>query len=356
MLFFCRIRPALVATCLLLCSFAFSGISDASEQGQLLLQKTATPLKIMSFNIRNSNAPDGENAWPKRKEWAMGILREEKVDLAGLQEVTGPQRSDIATLLPEYEMYGITRDPDNANGESTSVLFLRDRFKLLDKGTFWLSETPDKGEPRGWDAACRRTVTWVKLQDKNTDGTFFFFNTHFDHRGVGARAESARLIRRKIPQIVDDLPVILTGDFNTSPTSEPYRILTAKPKEEPAPKKGPEIQLFDTRLLTSTPAKGPDASSWGFQKVLPGRRIDFIFVSKGIKVQNFTIDDRTKEGRFPSDHLPVWSSIVLPEKIQNTEDKATLQNNNSFDITTKKPADRVETETRKDTTTLTIKH
>ena len=314
MFLFCRIRTVALATCLPVFSFAFSGISDAAKQDELLAHKTATSLKVMSFNIRNSNAPDGENAWPRRKEWAMGILREAKIDIAGLQEVTGLQRGDIAKLLPEYEIYGITRDPDNANGESTSVLFYRDRFKLLDKGTFWLSETPDKADLRGWDAACRRTVTWIKLQEKKTDDVFFFFNTHFDHRGVKARAESAWLLRRKIPQIAGDLPVILSGDFNTRPTSEPYRTLTAKPKEGAASQKGPDIQLFDTRLLTSTPAKGPDSSCFGFRKSLTGSRIDFIFISEGIKVQNFTIDDQTREGRFPSDHLPVWSTIELPRR------------------------------------------
>ena len=80
---------------------------------------------------------------------------------------------------------GVGRDDGAEKGEFMAVYYLRDRFELLDSGTFWLSETPDKVS-RGWDGACNRTVTWVELKDRKSGKEFFYFNTHLDHKGKGA--------------------------------------------------------------------------------------------------------------------------------------------------------------------------
>ena len=44
------------------------------------------------------------------------------------------------------------------------AIYYRDAdFELEKSGTFWLSETPDQVS-MGWDAACKRTCTWVLLR------------------------------------------------------------------------------------------------------------------------------------------------------------------------------------------------
>ncbi len=94
-------------------------------------------------------------------------------------------------------------------------------FDLLDKGDFWLSETPEKPGP-GWDARLNRICSWVKLRHKRSQKIFFVFNAHYDHQGVQARVNSSLLILDKMKSIAGRQPALLTGDLNGDHQSEWY--------------------------------------------------------------------------------------------------------------------------------------
>lgn len=262
-------------------------------------------LNVMTWNIRFNNPRDGENAWPNRKDWVAEIIRREKADVIGLQEVLKGQLDDLTERMPGMEAYGVGRDDGKTKGEYSPLLYRRDRFELLAKSTFWLSKTPDVPGSKDWDAAITRIASWVKLKDKRTARVFYVINTHFDHVGDEARAQSAALLVKKLRQEFDDHPVILTGDFNTLPGTEPYVTLTSPSKE-------PGRSFQDAKSVSTTDPAGPDSTWCGFKEVIPGRRIDFIFVTPGVKVRSHrTLTDR-REGRFPSDHLPVKAEVQLP--------------------------------------------
>ena len=178
-------------------------------------------IKAVSFNIRLSpnDSFDGGNNWNYRQDAVIKFIMTEKPDVFGLQEAIYHQAKYMEENLPDYTKYGVDRDGglEKGEAESNAVFFRSDKYKLLDKGTFWLSDTPDVPS-RGWDAACHRVVTWVRLKEKGLFGReFYFFNTHFDHVGQVARRESAKLIVSRIEEMVgEDVPFILTGDFNTN--------------------------------------------------------------------------------------------------------------------------------------------
>ena len=65
----------------------------------------------------------------------------------------------------------------------------------------------------------------VNFGSKQTGFTFLFFNLHMDHIGVQARAESAKLILKKLKEFPEKLPAILTGDFNVDQHNESYLLL-----------------------------------------------------------------------------------------------------------------------------------
>ena len=132
---------------------------------------------------------------------------------------------------------------------------------------------------------------------------FHLFNTHLDHRGEAARRESARLLLRKMAEIAGpDGPVVVTGDFNTTPDSEPYRILTTATRRA----------LVDALHASSLPHHGPTSSWNAFKAIEPGRRIDFILVRPPVGVRQHGILSDTFDGRFPSDHLPVLAEVSVP--------------------------------------------
>lgn len=178
-------------------------------------------LKVISFNVRvcGNDTFDGENNWKFRKEAAVKMIEAEQPDFFGLQEALYLQAKYMDENLPQYTKYGVDRDGgfEKGEAESCAIFYMTEKYKLLDKGTFWLSQTPDTPS-RGWDAACHRVATWVLLQQKGVGGEkILFVNTHFDHIGKEARANSGKLIMEKIGEIMPQNALLfVSGDFNAS--------------------------------------------------------------------------------------------------------------------------------------------
>lgn len=269
-------------------------------------QKFDESIRVMTFNIRLDSPDDGPNQWIHRKEFAAGMIRFHRADLAGLQEALKGQVDDLAALLPEYGWFGVGRDDGRAAGEHMAVFYRKDRFQVLEQSTFWLSETPEN-VTKGWDAACFRIVTWGRLKDTRTKKNLYLFNTHFDHLGDVARRESAKLLLERVDQTAGSYPVVVTGDFNSPPESEPYRIITkGLPGKEAA-------RLTDTKHGARYAHHGPRVTFTGFQSSYPpgDPPIDHVFIKNGVQViLHGTLSDAVG-GKFPSDHMPVLAEVVI---------------------------------------------
>lgn len=190
-------------------------------------------IKVMSFNIRLSpnETFDGDNRWSGRREAVIKMIETERPDVFGVQEAIYHQAKYMEENLPDYTKYGVDREGglEKGEAEACAVFFRNDRFELVEKGTFWLSQTPDTPS-MGWDAACFRVVTWVHLKEKGCCGKeLFFMNTHFDHVGKVARLQSGKMIVEKIEEIVPEgVPVIVVGDFNSTLEDEALAPLKEK--------------------------------------------------------------------------------------------------------------------------------
>jgi len=261
-------------------------------------------LRVMSFNLRYNNPGDGDDAWPHRKEIVASMIRFHQADLIGVQEALVGMLDELEMLLPGYARLGVGRADGKDGGEFSAILYRKDRFEVIRQATFWLSDTPDVVASVGWDASMERIATWGLFRDRETGRSFYLFNTHFDHKGEEARRESARLLLRQIDALAGDAPVLVTGDFNTPPDSEPYRVLTTG---DGAPKKA----LHDAMTVSRHGHHGPTATWNGFEAIEPGRRIDFIFVRGPVEVLQHGILGETWDGRFPSDHLPVLAEVQI---------------------------------------------
>lgn len=261
-------------------------------------QASGENVRVMSFNIRYNTPDDAENAWPHRKDMVASVMRFHDADFAGLQEALLGQIEDLEARLPGYAWIGVGRDDGERAGEFTPIFYREERFDLEESDTFWLSETPDVPGSKSWDTAITRIATWGTFRDRRTGRRFVVLNTHFDHIGEEARAESARLIAERVEEF--DLPTVVTGDFNATPDSEPYRVLTAEGGE-----------LRDALSVSDVPHHGPTTTWNGFQAIEPGRRIDFVFVSRDVEVVRHGILSETIDGRFPSDHLPVLTELRI---------------------------------------------
>ena len=260
-----------------------------------------SPIRVLSYNIRYDNPQDGPNAWPNRK-WAVAKVIRHEADIAGLQEVLLHQLQYLANDLPEFEWYGVGRDDGHQRGEYAPIFFRRDRFAAIDAGEFWLSETPDDAGSVGWDAAAPRIVTWLQLYDRSRGTLLYVFNTHWDHVGEQARIESAALLAAQIAELKASVPCILTGDFNCLHDSQPLQTLRSVDNSPVRSliEAGQEAQRRD----------GPGSTWNGFQALVPGRQIDFVFVDRGTTVHSYRVLDPRANDGFASDHLPVAAEIT----------------------------------------------
>ena len=267
----------------------------------------------MSFNLRYGTAEDGENSWENRKGVLIETLRRYRPDLIGTQEGLKFQLEYIAKKLPGYRFFGVSRlgsDEDEFN----AIVYNSHRLRIIEGGNFWLSETPHLPGSRSWGSSLPRMATWALFE--TADGRqFYHFNTHLDHRSEEARRRGAMLIWREI-RSKGDLPVVLTGDFNTTPDSWTWRFLTGKAEAD-----GERGELCDARLIADR--KGPEVriTYHGFKgeeaerELDNGRRrdIDWILV-KGFEVDRFEVVTFNVGGRYPSDHYPVYAELLFPQE------------------------------------------
>jgi endonuclease/exonuclease/phosphatase family metal-dependent hydrolase len=275
--------------------FLISGLALASSMASATALPGTHDLRVMTFNVRYGTADDGINAWPKRRDLMVRVIRKEHPDIMGTQELLSPQGDYLQQHLAGYTWFGMGRNGneiDENGNEHMGVFYDRTRLQVLESGNFWLSETPDKPGSIGAGLLMPRMVTWAKFHDRRSGKDFYYYDTHFPYRD-GEEAEATRercaeQIRQRLAQLPDSLPVILTGDFNTTPDSRTHASLT-------------EV-LHDAR--TSSPRHdGPEGSFHDFTGHAT-KRIDWILY-RGLEADDVrTIT--THEGKvYPSDHFPV---------------------------------------------------
>lgn len=262
-------------------------------------QFSAQVLRVMTYNIRLSVESDKENSWDNRKVETMALIAYYHPDILGVQEALPEQMKDLNVTLAGYKSVGVGRDDGQNKGEYSAIFYDESKLKILKSGTFWLSPTPDVPS-KGWDAALNRICTYSLFQENNSGKKFWMFNTHFDHIGNVARINSAKLILDKIRILnTENLPIVLTGDFNLTGESEPIKLLSAK--------------LSDTFFKSEKPHYGPTGTFQDFGIQTPSKdRIDYIFTDHFHIISNQTIDDRRLNLLYPSDHFPVYSELLFP--------------------------------------------
>ncbi|MBN3035634.1 MAG: endonuclease/exonuclease/phosphatase family protein [Bacteroidales bacterium] len=256
----------------------------------------------MSYNIRYNEPSDGIDSWEHRKDFVAMLIMEEQPDIIGLQEVLIGQLEDLADRLPYYAWTGVGRDDGERAGEFTAIMFDTKRLKLISDSTVWCSETPERPS-RGWDAVSNRTITRAHFYDMMSGKEYVIFNTHFDHVGDTARKRSAILLLDLTHQVDGRKGVIVSGDFNCGPDSAPIRLLVTGTRGAGG--------LNDARSSSDNPPEGPKGTYNGFNpEVRPEVPVDYIFTGPGFEVISFRTVDRLFDGRCPSDHFPVITTLI----------------------------------------------
>ena len=256
--------------------------------------KEAGAMRIMSFNIRCTNV--GKDSWEDRIGIVSQTIIESEADSVGVQEATPEWMAALnETIGDTYAYVGVGRDDGDNEGEYSAIFYLKGKYNVVDSGTFWLSETPDKVS-FGWDAACRRVCTWVVLQNKETAEKYVHINSHFDHVGIAARKNSVDMIVNKAKEFAD-MPVVFTADMNVVEGSENYK------------------QFVESGVLNDTKYLAPDTMSYcTYHDTKPAKHkddvIDYVMINDNFKAVSYKVVTEGVDGRFVSDHYPVYADII----------------------------------------------
>lgn len=264
-------------------------------------------MTILSFNIRFGTAQDEENSWKFRKEMVFDLLQEQKAEIVALQEALHFQITEIIQSLSGYKYIGVGRDNGDTLGEYSAILYKDKIFRVLDQGTFWLSDHPDQIASIDWGNACTRICTWSHFQQLNTGQKFYVYNLHLDHVSQISREKSIELLKQKIAEQSNTSPLIITGDFNAGELN-PAIINLKKGLPKNANQQG-------IKIIDSFRDVFPQAENVGTFHAFKGQstrdKIDYIFVDHHFKILDAAIIKTNKSGRYPSDHFPVMAKLCL---------------------------------------------
>jgi endonuclease/exonuclease/phosphatase family metal-dependent hydrolase len=278
----------------LVCILSLGVASPAAAAG--------VPLRVMTFNVRVP-VDTGMNAWVNRRDLMVQVIQAEHPDVLGTQELTEEQGEYIAAHLAGYAWFGQGRD-GGTKGEHMGVFYRTDRLKVLRSGDFWLSDTPQVPGSKTWGQPYPRMVTWAQFRLRDRGGTFAYFNTHFPYRpeDVHARMLSADEIMQRIDKLSPGTRVILAGDFNGSPDSPVHAKLTRS--------------LHDA-WMDADSRIGPPKTFHNFTGH-PDQRIDWI-LTRGFKVLSTSTITTHDGARYPSDHFPVVTELVVERNPKATD-------------------------------------
>ena len=181
---------------------------------------------ILDYNIRCADDGPGKLISERAARFKK-LVEKYQPDIMGLQEATPKWIDFLGNNLAgaTYSMYYRYRADDSK--EAQPIMWNHNKLEVMDKGYFWLSDTPETPS-KGWGSSHYRGCTWMKFKVKATGEVFLFMNTHLTGNDTPA-GNSANLIINRARKMggFDRYAVFLTGDFNFSPESKGYMVMTA---------------------------------------------------------------------------------------------------------------------------------
>lgn len=261
------------------------------------------PITIMSSNARRrekllstSKLDTGDRRWYRRAKYYLANIELVEPDILGCQEVQPGQYKFLCKHLKGYGSVVCYRDKKGSRSESCPIFYNKNRFTLLDSGTFWLSETPDKMS-LGWDCTQYRICTFAKLQDKNGE-ILTVFNTHPDWSHDEARIKQLQVVADRVKQTEGKCVVI--GDLNSAKgTDWGDRSLASL-----------EAILKDSQDFNGGVYYGDTYNGYGSkdedEMPLP---LDYIYLPESATVYEVGKIDKVYNGVYPSDHFPIYAKV-----------------------------------------------
>ena len=135
----------------------------------LPLAMNAQDLKVISYNIRNSESKDGTNSWAYRYAASAEMIKDQQADVIGLQEATKDQKYFIEQNFKDYK----------CAGKTVSFLWNKKTVSLLKSGDM-------------------EAATWAQIKHKKTGNRFYLVNVDLENTAEADRKAALRQIMDKV--------------------------------------------------------------------------------------------------------------------------------------------------------------
>jgi len=255
-----------------------------------------TTIRVMSYNILHPNWCSTEefvNVYD-RDNIVTDIFNDYMPDVVGLQETSSVWHSALESILADEGVYDFAcRNTKEGKRNLTTFIYNTKKLKLVDEYVIDLYEVSDI-----------RVLSVAVFETLDSKEQFVVTNTHPD---VASREDAYKCdmyyLTKYAKQELEkykDLPVILTGDFNTTEQSEYYTNFMT------------DTGVKDVKYEAETMAKNYNTFSGLRKPPKEGNTgcIDHIFVNDNVTVKLYdVVTDHNVENA--SDHIPIYADIVI---------------------------------------------
>jgi endonuclease/exonuclease/phosphatase family metal-dependent hydrolase len=258
-------------------------------------------LRVMTFNVLCFICDPNYDPWDVRLEAFRDLFARHDPDLIGLQELFLP--SDVDDILarlphPYTALYYPGTETFNPYPDAT-IFYRTDLFEEVAHGFYWLSPTPDDPMTTGFaESQLVRLVAWAHLR-RLADGRELYFATMHVDNTQPSQPKSAPLILARTEPWAAEMPVLVTGDFNSKPGSPAYVTLTVGVD-------GQGFRFTDVHDLAGE--RGIDTNQEPAPAYDASHRIDHLFVEGADwACSRWTVDLHVYGDRalYPSDHRAI---------------------------------------------------
>jgi len=248
-------------------------------------------MRIVSFNIQNRRGESPQDR-AERLQACAAFLKSLEPDLIGLQEVTPDAWNELGEALHNPEAVFTPRVDGMRSGEGAPAICLNPDMNLLDRKSFWFSETPESPS-LSWRAAHPRVCSYLRIEEA-AENVLWMFNLHLDHRSRLSRRKSLGLLRERIQELTSSEDgIVICGDFNMPGYRKDIKeFLDGEPR------------LADATHFHPVGSVRPTYLGWGPLR-LARARIDLCLHSENLKVKAYHAENPDWKGRRISDHRAV---------------------------------------------------
>ena len=254
------------------------------------------------ISLRDAEGPWSVGDWDRRKAAMDAAFEAVGADIVAFQEMESFAGGDDGTVNLA-RAYLLERNPEFAAAavgdwrefpSTQPIFYRRERFRVLDQGWFFFSESPDVIYSRTFDGSYPAFASWVRFAPRGGGPPFRVVNVHFDYRSAVNRRRSAELVAERIaPWVGAGEPVILAGDLNARAGSE-------------------TMERLQAGGLNFVPV---DGATYHFDRgITLFGAIDHLAATEDTELVGAPVVLRRKfGGEWPSDHYPVFADFRLPE-------------------------------------------